>query len=151
MLYLPSVFGEEFMNDFFDDFDRDFFDAPATRRHPAHGFNGLMRTDIEKKDGNYLMSVELPGYTKDNINLELENGYLTVSAKQENNKEEKNEKGEVIRSERYSGNMARSFYVGDDITEDDISAKFEDGVLKITVPDKEKQPEVPQKKTIAIE
>ena len=151
MMYLPSVFGDGFMNDFFDDFDRDFFDDTMPARISGHARHGLMRTDITKKDGNYLMSVELPGYKKSDINLELDSGYLTITAKHEDNKEEKNDKGEVIRSERYSGNMARSFYVGSDITENDISAKFEDGVLKISVPDKEAKTEIPEKKTIAIE
>ena len=150
MLYLPSVFGDGFMNDFFDDLDRDFFDEPMPVRR-VNGHSSLMRTDITKKDGNYLMSVELPGYKKDDVSLELENGYLNISAKHNESKEEKNDKGEVIRSERYAGNMARSFYVGDDVKEEDVKAKFEDGILKVTIPDKENAKEIPAKKTIMIE
>ncbi len=150
MLYLPSVFGDGFMNDFFDDLDRDFFDEPMPVRH-VNGHSSLMRTDITKKDGNYELAVELPGYKKDDVSLELENGYLNISAKHNESKEEKNDKGEVIRSERYSGNMARSFYVGDDVKEEDVKAKFEDGILKVTIPDKENAKEIPEKKTIMIE
>lgn len=150
MLYLPSVFGDGFMNDFFDDLDRDFFDEPMPVRR-VNGHSSLMRTDITKKDGNYELAVELPGYKKDDVSLELENGYLNISAKHNESKEEKNDKGEVIRSERYAGNMARSFYVGDDVKEEDVKAKFEDGILKVTIPDKENAKEIPAKKTIMIE
>lgn len=150
MLYLPSVFGDGFMNDFFDDLDRDFFDEPMPVRR-VNGHSSLMRTDITKKDGNYELAVELPGYKKDDVSLELENGYLNISAKHNESKEEKNDKGEVIRSERYAGNMARSFYVGDDVKEEDVKAKFEDGILKVTIPDKENVKEIPAKKTIMIE
>jgi len=150
MLYLPSVFGDGFMNDFFDDIDRDFFDEPMPVRH-VNGHSSLMRTDITKKDGNYELAVELPGYKKEDVSLELENGYLNISAKHNENKEEKNDRGEVIRSERYSGNMARSFYVGDDIKEEDVKARFEDGILKVVIPDKENAKEIPEKKTIMIE
>lgn len=150
MLYLPSVFGDGFMNDFFDDLDRDFFDEPMPVRR-VNGHSSLMRTDITKKNGNYELAVELPGYKKDDVSLELENGYLNISAKHNESKEEKNDKGEVIRSERYAGNMARSFYVGDDVREEDVKAKFEDGILKVTIPDKENAKEIPAKKTIMIE
>ncbi|MDY6287369.1 MAG: Hsp20/alpha crystallin family protein [Lachnospiraceae bacterium] len=150
MLYLPSVFGDGFMNDFFDDLDRDFFDEPMPVRR-VNGHSSLMRTDITKKNGNYELAVELPGYKKDDVSLELENGYLNISAKHNESKEEKNDKGEVIRSERYAGNMARSFYVGDDVKEEDVKAKFEDGILKVTIPDKENAKEIPAKKTIMIE
>ena len=150
MMYLPSVFGDGFMNDFFDDLDRDFFDEPMPVRR-VNGHSSLMRTDITKKNGNYELAVELPGYKKDDVSLELENGYLNISAKHNESKEEKNDKGEVIRSERYAGNMARSFYVGDDVKEEDVKAKFEDGILKVTIPDKENAKEIPAKKTIMIE
>jgi len=138
------------MNDFFDDLDRDFFDEPMPVRR-VNGHSSLMRTDITKKNGNYELAVELPGYKKDDVSLELENGYLNISAKHNESKEEKNDKGEVIRSERYAGNMARSFYVGDDVKEEDVKAKFEDGILKVTIPDKENAKEIPAKKTIMIE
>ena len=150
MMYLPSVFGDGFMNDFFDDLDRDFFDEPMPVRR-VNGHSSLMRTDITKKNGNYELAVELPGYKKDDVSLELENGYLNISAKHNESKEEKNDKGAVIRSERYAGNMARSFYVGDDVKEEDVKAKFEDGILKVTIPDKENAKEIPAKKTIMIE
>ena len=150
MLYLPSVFGDGFMNDFFDDLDRDFFDEPMPVRR-VNGHSSLMRTDITKKNGNYELAVELPGYKKDDVSLELENGYLNISAKHNESKEEKNDKGEVIRSERYAGNMARSFYVGNDIGEGDVTARFEDGVLHITIPAKDKAEKIPEHKTISIE
>ena len=139
MLYLPSIFGDNLVDDFFDDFN--FFRParPAVRTERTK----LMRTDIRETDTGYELDVELPGYKKEDLNLELTNGYLNISA-------EKNT-GRVVRQERYTGSMKRSFYVGEEITEEDIKAKFEDGILKLQVPKKEIEEKVPEKKTIAIE
>ena len=102
------------------------------------------------KDGNYELDIDLPGFKKDEISLTLDNGYLVVGACKMLNEEEKDDKGKLLRQERYSGAMQRSFYVGEGIDENDVKAKFEDGVLRLTFP-KEKEPELPEKKTIMIE
>lgn len=117
----------------FDDFFNDAF-APVTG-------NGLMRTDISRKDGNYTLSIELPGYKKDDIKISIFNGELKVSAAHNDTKEEKDAKGEVVRSERYQGTVSRSFYVGDSIKESDIHAAYDNGVLTITLPTEEKKQE----------
>ena len=109
-----------------------------------------MKTDIRDKDGNYELDIDLPGFKKDEISLTLDNGYLVVGACKMLNEEEKDDKGKLLRQERYSGAMQRSFYVGEGIDENDVKAKFEDGVLRLTFP-KEKEPELPEKKTIMIE
>ena len=109
-----------------------------------------MKTDIRDKDGNYELDIDLPGFKKDEISLTLDNGYLVVGACKSVNEEEKDDSGKLLRKERYSGAMQRSFYVGEGIDENDVKAKFEDGVLSLTFP-KEKEPELPEKKTIMIE
>ena len=101
-------------------------------------------------DGTYEVDVDLPGFKKDEINIELENGYLTISAAKGLDKDEQDKKGKYIRKERYAGAMQRSFYVGDAVTEEDVKAKFEDGILKLSIPKKDAK-EVETKKTIAIE
>ena len=123
MMYMPSVFGENLMDDFFDD---DFFRTPARK-----SASGLMRTDIKKLDGSYELSIELPGVKKENVELSLDNGYLKIQANSTNEKEEKDDDGQWIRRERYSGTCSRAFYVGEDIEQNDIKAKFEDGILKL--------------------
>jgi HSP20 family protein len=140
---LPRIFGENLMDDWFND---DFW-FPTTTRRPA----SYMKTDVREKDGNYELTVELPGFKKEDLNISLENGYLKIQASNEQSKEEKDNEGRLIRQERYSGSMARSFYVGEQVSEKDIHAKFEDGVLKLTVPNQEQQKAIAEKKTIDIE
>ena len=132
MRYLPE-------RNLFDDLFNDSFT----------GNNSLMRTDIRKKDGNYLLDVELPGYKKEDIKISLFNGNLTISACHNESKEEKDAKGTVLRSERYSGTTSRTFYVGDSIKDSDIKASYNDGVLCITVPTAEKK-EAEEKNFISI-
>ena len=110
-----------------------------------------MKTDIREHDAGYEVDIDLPGFKKDEISIELENGYLTVSAAKGLDKDEEDKKGKYIRKERYAGAMQRSFYVGEDITEEDIKAEFKHGLLKLFVPKKEAKPAVEQKKTISIE
>ena len=110
----------------------------------------VMKTDIHEHDDHYVVDIDLPGFKKDEIELSLENGYLTVSAAKGLNKDEQDKKGKVIRQERYAGAMRRSFYVGTALTEEDIKAKFEDGVLALNLP-KKTAPRMPEKKTILIE
>ena len=124
----------------FDDFfDEDFF----TKKE-----KNLMKTDIREKENEYIIDIDLPGFSKENINLSLENGYLNISAKTENNNDENNDK--YIRQERFYGECSRSFYVGDDIKEEDINAEFKNGILKITVPKQEEMKKLNEPKKIEI-
>ena len=140
-MLMPSIFGE----DLFDD----FFGYPFG----GYGWNrgSLMKTDIRDTDQGYEMTMNLPGVKKEDIKAELKNGYLTINVSSNRNKDEEDENGHYIRRERYSGNCSRSFYVGDQITQEDIKAKFEDGILKIDVPKKEAKPEVEENKYVSIE
>ena len=126
-------------------FDDMFFDPIFTKKS-----SNIMKTDVTEKDGNYLLDMELPGYGKEDIKIELKDGYLNVSASKNTSNEEKDDKGNVIRQERYTGSCSRSFYVGDGVKETDIKAKFENGELKIVVP-VDAPKEVEEKKFIAIE
>ena len=149
-MLVPSIFGENLFDDFMDfPFDYDF----RGRRNPLYGKNAkrMMKTDIRETDGSYELDVDLPGFKKDEIKASLENGYLTISAAKGLDKDEKDEEGKYIRQERYAGAMSRSFYVGKDIPQEDIKAKYEDGILKLTIPKKEKKPVVEQDNHIAIE
>ncbi|HJD03271.1 MAG: Hsp20/alpha crystallin family protein [Mediterraneibacter sp.] len=147
-MLMPSIFGENLFDDDWFDFDRDFWG----KKNPLYGKNAknIMKTDIREHDTGYELDVDLPGFKKDEINIELENGYLTISAAKGLDKDEQDKKGKYIRKERYAGAMQRSFYVGDAVTEEDVKAKFEDGILKLSIPKKDAK-EVETKKTIAIE
>ena len=147
-MLMPSIFGENLFDDDWFDFDRDFWG----KKNPLYGKNAknIMKTDIREHDTGYELDVDLPGFKKDEINIELENGYLTISAAKGLDKDEQDKKGKYIRKERYAGAMQRSFYVGDAVTEEDVKAKFEDGILKLSIPKKDAT-EVETKKTIAIE
>ncbi|MEG0791186.1 MAG: Hsp20/alpha crystallin family protein [Gordonibacter sp.] len=131
-----------------DPFDA-FFDAasaPVQKMAPT-----LMRTDIKETDEGYEMTIDLPGFKKDDVQAELKDGYLSITAQTQSEFEEKDDKGTFVRKERFSGKCSRTFFVGEDIEDDDIKAKFEDGVLRIAVPKKQEQPKLEEKKTIAIE
>lgn len=146
---LPVVYGENMFDDLFDN---SFFGS----HNPLFGKNtrNLMKTDIRETDDAkaYRLAVDLPGFKKDEISLDLRDGYLTISAEKGLDKDEKEkESGRYIRKERYAGACSRSFYVGEDITEEDIKAEFKHGLLKLFVPKKEAKPAVEQKKTISIE
>lgn len=152
MLY-PSIFGENLMDDVFDDVDRDMereFNS-MTRHNPLFGKNAkrLMKTDVRETDKSFEVSVDLPGIKKEDIELSLRDGYLTISAGKGMEKNTEDKKGRLIRKERYTGAMERSFFVGEDITEEDITAKFDNGVLKLSIPKKEEKK--PEHKTIRIE
>ena len=146
-MLMPSIFGENLLDDFFD------FDYPRRRmRTPSAPANGLMKTDVKDKDSSFELSVNLPGVKKEDIQAELKDGYLTISATHGSSKDEKDDDGHYIRRERYFGSASRSFYVGEDVTQDDIKAKYEDGVLVVDIPKVEpKKPEVEEKKYISIE
>ena len=154
MLYMPGIFGEDLMDHWFDDMDREF----ARMEKPLYGHNAkkLMKTDVQtdvrEHDDSYEVDIELPGFHKDEVQLSLENGYLNITAAKGLDKDEKDKKtGKLIRQERYAGSMSRSFYVGEDVTEEDIKAKLEHGILSLQIPKKEAKPQLPEKKYIAIE
>ena len=146
---LPSIFGENMFDDFFS--DPFGMMGPQTRDalYGKHAKN-LMKTDIRETDTSYELDIDLPGFKKDEVSIDLKDGYLTITASTDSKKEEKQD-GKYIRKERYSGTTSRSFYVGEDLTQEDIKAKFENGVLKVLVPKKEEQPKVEKKSYIDIE
>ena len=154
MLYAPSIFGEDLMDDWFDGFDHMFDRMNRQADHRLYGRHAdrLMKTDVREHEDSFELDIDLPGFRKEDLKLQLENGCLTITAAKEVKVDDKEKKeGRLIRRERWSGNMSRTFYVGDQITEEDVKAKFEDGVLKLTVPKKDPKNMIPEKKTIAIE
>ena len=153
-MLMPSIFGEDMFDDFMRDFP--FFDENAGNKiekklYGRHAKN-MMKTDIKEQEDGYELEMDLPGFTNDEITAELKDGYLTISASKGLDKDEQEkETGKYIRRERYAGACQRSFYVGEDITEQDIKAEFKHGILKLFVPKKEAQPKVENKKYVAIE
>lgn len=155
-MLFPTVFGEDLMDDYMNDWDElsREIEREFLKKNPLYGRHAkdIMRTDVKQKDGKYMIDVDLPGFKKDEINLSLDNGYINIQTSKSLDRDEKDKKGNVIRRERYSGNMARSFYVGDDMKQEDVHAKYEDGVLHIELPDKApEQKKLNEAKTIAIE
>ena len=150
MLY-PSIWHENLFDDLMDfEFPSlRFADETDRKLYGKHAAN-LMKTDVQEHDDRYEVDIDLPGFKKEEIALELEDGTLTVRAEKNLEEKKEDEKGKMIRKERYAGSMQRSFYVGENVTPDEISAKYEDGVLKLQVPKKEEK-KIPQRKTIAIE
>ena len=148
-MLLPSVFGENLFDEWFN--FPDFRDVDRTERklYGKHA-DRLMKTDVHEHDDHYEVDIDLPGFSKDESDLELKEGYLTVSAAKGVDKDKTDRKGKVIRQERYAGAMQRSFYVGENLTEEDIKASFKNGVLSLNVAKKD-QPKLPEKKTIAID
>ncbi len=147
-MLLPSIFGENLLDDWMD-FPRMDFPDIDRKLYGKHAAN-VMKTDVHEHDDGYEVDIDLPGFKKDEINISLENGYLTVNAAKGLDKEKKDSKGKLIRQERYAGSMQRSFYVGDAVNETDVKAKFENGVLQLSIPKKDAE-KVPEKKLIAIE
>lgn len=135
---LPSLFGESLFDRFFDDsLEKEFFGT----HNPLYGKHAknLMKTDVKDVNDHYEVAVDLPGFQKDEVNVELENGYLTISAAKGLDKDEKDKQGKYIRQERYAGACSRSFYVGEAVQPGEVHAKYEDGILRIDVPKKEAQ------------
>lgn len=119
--------GFSLFDNMFDDMFKDpFFTNSSTTK--------LMKTDIQEKDNNYILDMDLPGYDKSDIKAQLKDGYLTITAQKNTSKEDKDEKGNYIRRERYCGKCSRSFYVGENLKEEDIKASFNNGILKLTFP-----------------
>ena len=144
-MLMPSLFGENLLDD--------FFDVPVVSRMRGFGSstNNIMHTDVKETDYGYEIDMNLPGVKKEDVQAELKDGYLTVKAATNTSNETKDDNGHYIRRERYSSSCSRSFFVGEQVTQEDIKAKFEDGVLKIVVPKKEEQPKVEESNYIAIE
>ena len=145
-MLMPSIFGENLFNDDWMDFGFPEVDKALYGKHA----NNVMKTDVKETDTGYEVDIDLPGFKKDEVNAQLDNGYLTISAAKGLDKDEKDKKGKYIRKERYAGAMSRSFYVGEGVTQEDIKAKYEDGILRLSVPKKEAKA-VENKKYIAIE
>ncbi len=145
-MLLPSIFKNNFVNDFFDGFD-EMFSFPSITRIPASRW---MNTNVKDVGNEYQLEIELPGYDKKDISASLDKGYLTISANKEETKDEKDSDGTYIRKERYSGSCKRSFYVGDNLKEDDFKASFENGILKIEFPKDKEVAKLDEKKYISI-
>ncbi len=145
-MLMPSIFGENLFNDDwmnfgFPEVEKALYGKPASHE---------MKTDVRETDSGYEVDIDLPGFKKDEINIQLDNGYLSISAAKGLDKDEQDKEGKYIRKERYAGSMSRSFYVGNAITQDDIKAKYESGILRLSVPKKAAE-EIESAKRIAIE
>ena len=150
-MLVPSIFSDNFFDDFFEfPFIDDRAEKNAERKLYGHHAANLMKTDIKEFDDKYEVEIDLPGFKKDELHLELNDGYLTISAEKGLDKDEKDKNDKYIRRERYAGSMSRSFYVGENMKEEDIHAKYENGILTLDVP-KEQKKAVPEKRYIAIE
>ncbi len=146
---LPSIFGENLFDDWMGFPFRGVGSDADRKLYGKHAAN-LMKTDLKEHDDGYELSVDLPGFRKDQIDLQLRNGYLTITTSKALEEEGKDKKGRIVHQERYTGSMSRSFYVGEHVTEEDVKAKFENGVLTLNFP-KEKPAELPERKLIQIE
>lgn len=146
-MMMPSIFGENLFDDFMDDFAFPNVDKVLYGKHASN----LMKTDVKETDSGYEVDIDLPGFKKDEIQMQLENGYLTVSAAKGLNMDEKNEDGRYVRRERYAGSVSRSFYVGENVTEKDIHPKYENGILSFKMPKDDKKAIEEKKHYIAIE
>ena len=150
----PSIFEENFMDDLFGfpymkEFDN--MDRELERKLYGRKASRMMKTDIREKDDNYEVSIDLPGFKKEEITVELDKGYLTISASKGVDRNDNDKKGKLIRQERYVGSMTRSFYIGDNVQKEDVEATYRHGVLTLTVPKKAMEKTLPEKNLIAIE
>ena len=145
-MLMPSIFGENLYNDDWMNFGFPEVEKALYGKHASHE----MKTDVRETDSGYEVDIDLPGFKKDEINIQLDNGYLSISAAKGLDKDEQYKEGKYIRKERYAGSMSRSFYVGNAITQDDIKAKYESGILRLSVPKKAAE-EIEGAKRIAIE
>ena len=150
-MLLSRLFEENALEDWMDDFvfPREFDDI-GRKLYGRHEGREML-TDVRDHGDHYELEIDLPGFKKDQIQVELHKGNLTVSASKGLDKDEKNKDGTYVRQERYSGMMQRTFHVGEEVKQEDIKAKFEDGVLHLEVPKKEETKQIPEKHTITIE
>lgn len=152
-MMMPSIFGENLFDDFMDfpfskEFEKNFFG----NKNPLYGKHAknMMKTDVRETENGYEVDIDLPGFKKEEITAKLDNGYLIISASKGLDKEKQDKDGHYIRRERYAGSMSRSFYIGERVTENDVKAKYEDGILRLSIPKKEPK-KVEDKKYIPIE
>ena len=145
---LPSIFGENLFDDFFSD---PFGMMAPQGRDPLYGKHAknLMKTDVRETESTYELDVDLPGFTKDEVNVELKNGYLTIQAAKGLDKDQSDKKGKYIRQERYAGACSRTFYVGEGVEPEDVTAKFENGILQLSIP-KEAKMQLPKNTSVTI-
>ncbi|WP_022767730.1 MULTISPECIES: Hsp20/alpha crystallin family protein [unclassified Butyrivibrio] len=149
----PSIFEENFIDDLFGfPYMKEFDDMSRGMERKLYGRKAarMMKTDIREKDDNYEVSIDLPGFKKEDITVELNDGYITISASKNLDRDE-DKKGKLIRQERYAGSMSRSFYVGENVEKGDIEANYRHGVLNLTIPKKAMDKKIPEKNLIAIE
>lgn len=142
-MLMPSVFRENLLDD--------FFGYPFRSYNYRANVNEMMKTDVKETEQGYEMTMNLPGIKKEDVKAELKDGYLTISASSNSENDEKGEDGKYIRRERYSGSCGRSFYVGEEVKQEDIKARFEDGTLKLLIPKQEEKPAAEEKTYISIE
>lgn len=134
-MMFPSVFGENLFDDWMDfPFENEFFG----KKNPLYGKHAknMMKTDVRETDNSYEVDIDLPGFKKDEISVELKDGYLTINAAKGLDKDQKDKDGSYIRRERYAGSMTRSFFVGNGITKEEVHAKYENGILMLSLPKK---------------
>lgn len=154
MMMVPYMFHDALLDDWFQsDWDRDF-DRMMRASDPRHVFGkrsaNVMKTDVRETETGYDMFVDLPGFKKEDVKLDLQNGYLTITASRNEDRDEKDDQGHYIRQERYTGSCARSFYVGDQIKPEDVKASFKDGILELSLPKAEAK-KLPEKQPNQIE
>ena len=147
-MLMPSIFNDNVFDDFFD---FPLYDDRAEKKLYGHHAANLMKTDIQEHEDGYTLEMDLPGFKKEEIQVELNNGYMTISAAKGLDKDEEDKKGNYIRKERYAGSMSRSFYVGKHVTVEDVHPKYENGILSFSVPKEEAKPVEEKKNYISIE
>ncbi len=146
-MMMPSIFRDNLFDSFMEDFAFPDVDKVLYGKRAGN----LMKTDVKETDADYVVDIDLPGFQKDEIKMQLDNGYLTVSAAKGLDKNETGENGSYVRRERYTGSMSRSFYVGDHVTEEDVHPKYENGILTFHIPKAEKKAVEEKSRYIAIE
>lgn len=148
-MLMPSIFNNSLFDEMMDfPFGRDFFGDSGRMLNDYR--TGVMKTDVKEADGVYEVDMELPGYKKEDVSARLDKGYLTITAVKNEENNENGGNGKYIRRERYCGQCSRTFYVGENVRQEDIHAKFEDGILKWTVP-KTQPAKIEEQKYISIE
>ena len=150
-MLMPELFTRNVFDDWFDDFELEKEMRDLNRKIYGRRASREMLTDVREHEDHYDLEIDLPGFKKEDLNVELNNGYLTVTANKGHDQEEKNKEGKIIRQERFSGMLSRSFYVGEEITNEEIKAKYEGGVLTVSLPKKDQTKQIENKSQILIE
>ena len=150
-MLMPELFTRNVFDDWFDDFGLEKEMRDLNRKIYGRRASREMLTDVREHEDHYDLEIDLPGFKKEDLNVELNNGYLTVTANKGHDQEEKNKEGKIIRQERFSGTLSRSFYVGEEITNEEIKAKYEGGVLTVSLPKKDQTKQIENKSQILIE